>query len=788
VRFGTPGFERLAQRMAAAPRSFVAALVLLAAVLSPGVIRVELSPVASSAAPVTSSAAPGASPAASGAGETVLFELSCDAGVWTHDCLDAVESLSHVLETQTALVRRVDSLTRRPRVVLEHGALALRPFVAEPPEDAIGLRRLRARASDERGLVRALTSANERAALVHAELVPGASARDVQALVESLRARFDRPPARQLDVVSTSQAARELELSARADLARVTPAALLALLAVAAAAFASARAAFWVGALAVLALACAAGVLGLGGVALGPGAVVLPVLVCAAAAATACVLLHRIRIEQRGGADPVLAVERAVATLGAPLCAAAVSGVLASLSAAAFGPAAARPLALAGASGIGFAALCVGLGLPASLLARAVPRRTLLPNGPLAAPLESALGRLDVALRSRRLPARRMVAALALLVVAGLGLRALRSDLGPWHLSSSRAGVRQGMDQLAHDFGGAVPWRVAIDSGVDGGAADPAFLERALAFERAADELSAIGPAESLIDTAILPAMRAWHDDDPGFAVIPPTRALVETVLDLLAREAPERLAAGLDPARRVLTLELLADVRDPREVAQLQGELQARATALLGRGETLQLAAADFEAAQGSESLARRAPFAAAAVVLCVFAIAALALRSSVLGAVAALPTALSLWLVLGAMGQLGLALDLSSLALCGWIAAAGAGPAFVYLSRVRELGRAGAEVHVAVSIALRDVGRPIAEGALASLSLLALLGSSAPPIRAFGALACAGNLTSILAVLVLLPMAARTVRPELLIARNAASREQTFSCVEPARERGLE
>jgi predicted RND superfamily exporter protein len=176
--------------------------------------------------------------------------------------------------------------------------------------------------------------------------------------------------------------------------------------------------------------------------------------------------------------------------------------------------------------------------------------------------------------------------------------------------------------------------------------------------------------------------------------------------------------------------------------------------------------------------------PAAALFSLLSLAGFAGLALDGAALGALAALPAALVIWLVLGAMGSLGLALDPATALLPPLVTVATAGPALLYLSRVRELGRAGAEIHVALSIALRDVGRPIAESALASLSFLALLGSSSPAIRAFGALACAGNLMSSLAVLVALPLACRTLRPDSLIGRNAFSSGETLSCVEPARE----
>jgi predicted RND superfamily exporter protein len=103
-----------------------------------------------------------------------------------------------------------------------------------------------------------------------------------------------------------------------------------------------------------------------------------------------------------------------------------------------------------------------------------------------------------------------------------------------------------------------------------------------------------------------------------------------------------------------------------------------------------------------------------------------------------------------------------------------------------VRELGGAGAELHVAVSIALRDVGRPIAECAFASVLFLTLSASGSPPLRTFGVLACASLLVATAAVLVVLPLAIRTLRPNFLIARTENASGETHSCVRDARNGG--
>src|SRR5262249_40616177 len=151
------------------------------------------------------------------------------------------------------------------------------------------------------------------------------------------------------------------------------------------------------------------------------------------------------------------------------------------------------------------------------------------------------------------------------------------------------------------------------------------FLEQALDFERAANEVSGVATAESLVDTALLPAMRAEHDDDPGFAVVPPTRAEVEEVFDLVSREAPQAAAAGLDASRRYLAVEFLAAAREPGAIARIARELEGRATASFGRPGAAWLAGEELAAAETGERLLRRTPVVALLSLLSLAGLAAL-------------------------------------------------------------------------------------------------------------------------------------------------------------------
>lgn len=224
-------FETVARHIAAAPRAIVLGLVAFTLVLSSGGVRV------------------GVGAPASDAPEGALFALTCAHGVWSRDCLAQVDALTGALAEFPALVARIDSLTTRRQIVADGGALRLRPLVEAVPETREELRRIHARALDDPSATRGLVS-GDFTTLVRAELRAGAPPAAVHALVEGLRARFERPPDVTLAVTARAWAEGELALGARRELARVLPVTLGALAAFAALALASVRAGLLVAALA----------------------------------------------------------------------------------------------------------------------------------------------------------------------------------------------------------------------------------------------------------------------------------------------------------------------------------------------------------------------------------------------------------------------------------------------------------------------------------------------------------------------------------------------------------
>jgi hypothetical protein len=740
-------FEMLARRAATAKRASAWLLLALTALFTPGVVRVDPPSLAEPSQP-------GARPPAPA--ELALFELPCDPGVWKRACLERVDALTRALSSERRLVAEVDSITARRRLVSRDGALASEPIVAELPESRLELRRLHARIAREPLALRGLVAPGERAALVSARLRPGVSPREVAGLVERVRAQFALDG---LAAFAPSEALRARELGASRERVTLLAAALAVLALVVALAGAGWRDGALAAGLGALALGWSTGLLGLLGVrAEGTelSALLLGPVTCAGVTA---LVLPRLRAELRRGLAPGDALGAALALVSGPVAALGLAAGLA-VGVSLLAEGAARSAAMiAGGMSLACAALASALGLPLALSPLAASAGGA--RGALAVGVDGLLERgvawLDFGARARRGRATLAVSVL-LVAFAALGLGSLRADTDASHSLPAGSPARLAQARLARDLGGASWLWVALDSGAPGGALEPLFLERALALEETAAALPEVAQTKSLLDTAVLPATRAVHGGDPDFAVVPPTRADVERALAL-----GTRFAAPLDAERRYLAIELLADLRSPGAPARIEEPLRARARALFGGVDVFVAGSDAFARSAADGALSHKLPLDLALAWLLALLASAWVARSIWAGGLVALPAGLSLAVVLGLGARAGLRLDPGLSACALLFPALGALSPLALLRRTGEQRLAGSEPALAISLALRELRRPIASGALAGLAFLALLASDFDSLRSAAALGPALLATSAATTLVVLPAGLRALGSRL-------------------------
>jgi predicted RND superfamily exporter protein len=138
----------------------------------------------------------------------------------------------------------------------------------------------------------------------------------------------------------------------------------------------------------------------------------------------------------------------------------------------------------------------------------------------------------------------------------------------------------------------------------------------------------------------------------------------------------------------------------------------------------------------------------------LLVGALAALCLRSLPLALLAMVPTTLPVLLTLGAMGALGVPLDVGTAMVAAVVLGLGVDEALHLLSAYRRLREGGREREPAIEQALREVGRPLLTSAAAlGLGFLVLVFVPWKSLASFGAVSVVAIAASLLADLLVLP-----------------------------------
>jgi predicted RND superfamily exporter protein len=138
----------------------------------------------------------------------------------------------------------------------------------------------------------------------------------------------------------------------------------------------------------------------------------------------------------------------------------------------------------------------------------------------------------------------------------------------------------------------------------------------------------------------------------------------------------------------------------------------------------------------------------------LLVGALAALCLRSLPLALLAMVPTTLPVLLTLGAMGALGVPLDVGTAMVAAVVLGLGVDEALHLLSAYRRMREDGLEREPAIERALREVGRPLLTSAAAlGLGFLVLVFVPWKSLASFGAVSVVAIAASLLADLLVLP-----------------------------------
>jgi hydrophobe/amphiphile efflux-3 (HAE3) family protein len=485
------------------------------------------------------------------------------------------------------------------------------------------------------------------------------------------------------------------------------------------------------------------------------GTIVLPTLLIAVGNAYAMHIVSRYYEEAEAGGDARDRTRRAVQHLGIPVLVTALTTVLGFASLVVYRISAIRHLGIFAVFGITVLFL-LAMTFTAALLA--VLRvsegpKTDQPESRWMADAMDRLGRFDM-----RHPVAIVVVSAVVFVVFGVGILFMQVETSYISYFPEDSPIRTATRAIGeHLGGGQMTFMVAIDGPGDNSIVRVDTLQRIAALQDFIDRLPGIDKTTSLVDFLKL-LNRAFHDDDPQWFRLPASDAAVEQYLLLLDPEAI-RGVVNAEYSRSAIFVRssldssaAMADAihrieRYARDSFPPEFRVQPTGTAVL-----LDRTADDLSSGQLQSVVT------ALAVVLGVLSIQFLSLR---FGLVAMVPNLIPIVAFFGILGWCGISLSLATAMIASISLGIGVDEAVHLLAEFNHHVRKHADQKQAVLAAMRTVGPPVIYNTAALvLGFLVLYWSNFIPLRQFGWLSALNVLVSLVADLVLLPVALVSTR----------------------------
>jgi predicted RND superfamily exporter protein len=361
-------------------------------------------------------------------------------------------------------------------------------------------------------------------------------------------------------------------------------------------------------------------------------------------------MLHQHPAHDRAGNRA--AVERVLEEMGLTIAVNGFTTMLGFLSLVTSSVTAIREFGIWSTLGVAVLTLLCLTALPAALVLLGPPRRLPRPAGGETRldRLVEKLARFDV--RNRR---RILIASLALLVVCGVGVARIHVSTGLVEQFFEDSPIRTAFETVSRRYGGLNTLFVVVEADEDGAFTKPENLREIEALQKWIAEQPEIGHATSIVDPLIL--LNRALADDPG-AGLPEREGQVRQALLFAGDELREGF---VDAKERTVNVLARAHVTESSEVRGLLERIEARLAELPRRlsgrvtGDAVLLHHTVDDIARGQlESLGT--------ALLTIYLTLAALLTSFRVGFYALVPNVLPLALFYGALGLLGVPLNLST------------------------------------------------------------------------------------------------------------------------------
>ncbi len=341
-----------------------------------------------------------------------------------------------------------------------------------------------------------------------------------------------------------------------------------------------------------------------------------------------------------------------------------------------------------------------------------------------------------------------------LALLAGAGVARLRIDASFEEIYGERNRVVRWAKEAARVRSAeTLEIALALPPGV--GPADPEALRTLARLEG----LAQAGLGRPL---SVLTPMRALHALFYGgpLALEGPELApeRFASLLRMLRAEAPDLLALYVAPARgeepAALRLSFQGEKLPQDRLRELVARVERAARADLPPGYAVRITGPLVVVSRMIDEIQHTQIGSFGSALLLVGALSALCLRSLPLALLALVPTTLPVLLTLGAMGALGVPLDVGTAMVAAVVLGLGVDEALHLLAAYRRRRAAGLARQEAVPASLRDVGRPLLTSAAAlAAGFLVLAFVPWESLASFGAVSVVAIAASLLADLLVLP-----------------------------------
>jgi uncharacterized protein len=518
---------------------------------------------------------------------------------------------------------------------------------------------------------------------------------------------------------------------------------------------------------ALLAMLWSLGLLGWLGVALDPFNVTTPILILAVAAGHAVQMLKRFYEEFAELGEQQLAVERSVVKVGPVMIVATTIAALSFLSLLTFRTTAIRNFGLFTALGI-LSALVIEMTLiPAVrclLPAPSLRERRREGTHVLFDPFIGKVRALFVRHNGWRVVLGWASLVTIVSVVAGSRVVVDSSFRAQFFPTSP---VRVDDRALNKAFGGTSTLVLLIEGDREGAIEEPAVLRSVDSLQTWFDAQPGVGKTLSFVDF-VKRMNSAMNGEDPSQLVVPASRNLVSQYLLLYSMSSSvEDFDSLIDPLHRTCVLRVYLKRDSTRFANDLIARLGSRLAGGMPQGIRVEITGSLASSEAMNQVMVEGKLLNIVQVAVIILLVASTALRSLVGGMLVAVPLALAVVTNFGAMGLVGIPLDIGTSTISAMAVGIGADYAVYFLFRLREEFTSVETLDEAIGRTLDTSGKAIlfVSSAIAAGYLTLCFSGFGYHIR-LGTLVALAMAVSSLASLTVLPALVLKLRPRFIYA----------------------